>query len=288
MKAWGEKNAMEMQEALSGSEKGLALLQWDAKGGGAQWSNAAFASAIGWKPSQMEGASIQKLLEAMGPGAAGLMGGLALGKSERARWRHEGKAWRGTLEVKAGSNAAGAGSALLWLEDDSEWALIESMLEEAQKKASETAAFDEKTGFMGSKAFWRAVSALWAVCARQKMPVALAMMAIRPAPDQEQDADFETAAKLATGKALRRSSDLLGRLSTHSFAVFMVGEEPHVAKQRIELINKNLGEGFLASTGLSCGIPELGSNTNRIKSQSKRALDQAFQNKEERIAQLDF
>ena len=259
--------------ALGATDKGLALIR---KQGGAAtltWGNPSFFRVLGLEARACVGRDAHAFLNAMGSA-----------KAELEEAIEQGSPWLGWSEglgegkVKVRLDALHAGNLGLWVEhDDVEG--MRSRMSETLRKVEEVSGIDEKTGFSGPKAFWRSVGSLWAVCARNQLPVSLAMIAVRPHLKDKPGADYEEAAKAAFAKTFRRASDIVGRLGQNSFAVFIVGQDAPNSKERLQMFESELGAGYVASIGLAVGLPLPGSSTHAIKALSKRMLDKAFESK---------
>lgn len=259
--------------AVCSSDKGLALIRKKGVSATLTWANPSFFRILGGQAKSSVGRDIQALLGTMGSSKAELEEAIEQGASWLG-WS-EGM---GEAKVRARLDVLPNGNLALWIEHD-ETDTLQGRLSEAMRKVEEFSGMDEKTGFSGPKAFWRSVGSLWAVCARNQLPVALAMVVVRPHLKEKPGTDYEAASKAAFSKSFRRASDIVGRLGQNSFAVFIVGQDAQVSQNRLEMFASELGDGYVASIGLASGMPLPGSSTHAVKILSKRMLDKAFESK---------
>lgn len=264
-----------LEPALAQSLKGAAVIE---AGPGAPrfiWANDAFCALMGRPVGSFNGADANGALGALWASdpealASALRGDTAASvKVARAG----GSPLQASLE---GFKTDAGAFAVLWAERIDEYAAMRQELSEARKLLATGLAFDEKTGLLGAKAFWKAVGAQWSLCARHELPVSFAMVVVRPSGGQEQDADFEAAAKNGFARSVRRASDLVARLSSHSFGVFTAGQEPEKFEERLGIFASHLAEGFKASIGVCSMTPMQGSTPQVIKALAKKAMDEAF------------
>lgn len=265
--------------AVCASDKGLALIKKQGSAVSLTWGNPSFFRILGLEARSSVGRDSTAFLNAMGSA-----------KIELEEALDHGVPWLGWSEgmgegkVRVRLDVLPNGGLGLWVEhDDGDG--TQTRMSEALRRIEESSGMDEKTGFSGPKAFWRSVGSLWAVCARNKLPVALAMVAVRPNMKEKPGTDYEEASKAAFTKTFRRASDVVGRLGQNSFAVFIVGQDAGGSRLRVEMFAKELGEGYVASVGMAVGLPSPGSSTHGIKSLSKRMLDKAF---ERRATQVEI
>lgn len=261
--------------ALAQSIKGAALIEAGPAGARFAWANDAFCDLMGRPVGSFNGAEAGPALGALWASDPGALASALKGEiaAHVKVARAGGSALAASLE---GFEAQGRRFALLWAERIDEYAAMRQELSEARKLLATGLAFDEKTGLLGAKAFWKAVGAQWSLCARHELSVSFAMVVVRPCGGQEQDADFEAAAKNGFARSVRRASDLVARLSSHSFGVFTAGQEPEKFEERLRVFTEQLAEGFKASIGVCSMTPMQGSTPQAIKALAKKAMDEAF------------
>lgn len=263
-----------LAQGLAGAGRGAALISLGSQSRFV-WANAAFCEMMGRPAGAFDGTVAQGAMEALWAGnQEGLAGAMRGEAPVSARVvRPTGEALEARLEAFEGPQER---YAMAWLDRIDDYAAVCEQLSAARKQIATGLAFDEKTGLLGSKAFWKAVGAQWSLCSRHELPVSFAMVVVRPSGGQEPDADFEEAAKASFGKSVRRASDLIARLSTNSFGVFTAGQEAEAFEERMRLFAAHLSDGFKASVGVCSMVPKQGSTPQVIKALSKRAVDKAF------------
>lgn len=268
--------------ALSKTQKGLGILSRVGEGHVLTWGNSSFFRILGVESKSALGRDTKTLLVAMGSARSELEEAIE-GGSDWLGWS-EGL---GASKVKVGLEMLPAGAMAVWLEGD-ESTSMSDRIEEAMRQVEEFSGVDEKTGFSGPKAFWRSVGSLWAVCARNQLPISLAMVVSRPPRLGAAEANFEEASRRAFTRTFRRGSDIVGRLGQNSYAVFIVGQDAAGSQERLEKFAAELGEEHVSSVGMASGLPTPGSTTQLVKSLAKKMLDKALSEKDSVVAAGTF
>lgn len=263
--------------ALSKTQKGVGILARNGDGHTLTWGNASFFRILGVESASAIGRDAKALLAAMGSA-----------RSEMEEAIEGGRDWLGWSEgfgaskVRVGLEMLPAGAMAVWLEGD-ESASLSERITEAMRQVEEFSGVDERTGFSGPKAFWRSVGSLWAVCARNQLPISLAMVVSRPKSLDAAESNLEEASRLALTRTFRRGSDIVGRLGQNSYGVLIVGQEALGSRERLERLAAGLGGEHVWSVGMASGMPTPGSTTQPVKSLAKKMLDKAMSGKNSRV-----
>jgi hypothetical protein len=264
-------------DALAKTQRGLGIFSRSDQGFILSWGNASFFRILGVESKSAVGREAKTVLGAMGSAKSELDDAIG----QRKDWLGWSEGF-GASKVKVRLEMLGRGAMALWLEGDESASMNERMAD-AMRQVEECSGMDEKNGFGGPKAFWRSVGSLWAVCARNQLPISLAMVVTRPKYLGHAEANYEEASKQAFSCTFRRASDIVGRLGQNSYAVFIVGQDALGSKERLEKFALELGSEHVSSVGIASGLPTPGSTTQGVKSLAKKMLDKAIGYKESHV-----
>lgn len=257
-----------LKKALMVSPKGVALVERLPGSWKILWGNKSFCAMSG-------------IDEASPAGKSGLQVWSSVGGS-REDWEssmRQGTSWSGSLgtasagKFQAQIDAVSDAHALVWFEREPGGDSLRERLEEVLRKVQEISSVDEKTGLSGPKSFWRCVGAVWGVCSRNEISVSLGLITLKSGETQSLEKEMEDAANKTLAKSFRRSSDVVGRLTHNSFAIFVVGQSEGWAQEKMAEVVEELGVDRVSGVALACGIPMNGSSTQSIKILGKKLLD---------------
>jgi len=257
-----------VKKALAISPKGVALVERLPGSWKIVWGNKSFCYMSGIDDSSPEGRNGLQIWASVGGS-----------REDWERAMRQGTSWAGNLgtagevKIQAQIDTVSDAYAFVWFErapgDDS----LRERLAEVLRKVQEISSIDEKTGLSGPKSFWRCVGAVWGVCSRNEISVSLGLITLNGGENQSLAREMEEAANKTLSKSFRRSSDVVGRLTHNSFAIFLVGQSEVWAQEKMEEVVESLGRNRVAAVALACGIPMSGSSTQSIKFLGKRLLE---------------
>ena len=248
--------------ALRSSPKGFALIRADK----VAWANPVFYDILGWEAVSSLGRRVGDVWAVCGGFESGLASAFERAAIWEGRLEGDGEGW-----LRAALTPLGAGEAGLWLERDGRAGAesVEHMLQGVQ----DWPALGQAREFLGPKSFWRSVGAVWAVCSRNGLPVALAFASAGP---DENGADAQERLRAALAASFRRSSDVLGRLGANHYAAFIVGQDAGQVAQRMRYANGQLAPQCWAACAVVGGTPKQGSGSQAIKAQAKKLHETAL------------
>jgi hypothetical protein len=247
--------------ALRCSPKGFALI----RASKIAWANAAFYEALGLDPASSLGRRVGDVWAVCG----GFNAGLAAAFERCLPW--EGRlAGDGDSALSGALTPMGAGEAGLWIDRDPGQAALEGeRIDHMLQGVQEWPSASERSEFGGPKSFWRSVGAVWAVCSRNNLPVALAFASAGGADEALAREELRQALSLS----FRRASDVLGRLGNNQYGVFIVGQDARQVAERLRFAGARMPAGSWAACAVVGGAPKQGTSSHAIKAQAKKLHD---------------
>jgi hypothetical protein len=257
-------------EAIQGSTKGLGLILHSEGDSRLGWGNEAFFGLLGLDAESRVGAGMSDIWSLLGASAT------TLAAAARAR-----SSWSGLLDldgrrdIKVVLQPMGPHASALWIERLEDRGPSGDRAASVLSGVHEWPTQEDRSDFGGPKAFWRSVGAVWAVCSRNDLPVALAFASVEPGAQGGVHAGQEGEDRLRAGLGLafRRASDVMGRLGANHYAIFIVGQDAEQVRERLVFLARQMPVGLSARLAVACGSPRQGSSTQAIKAQVKRLHD---------------
>ena len=186
--------------------------------------------------------------------------------------------WEACFEPMPAPDGGQSRWSALWLFDRTEEHLACLERDDLRKKLADGAALDEKSGFLAAKAFWKAVGAQWNLCGRKGICASLAFFTARSS-DPAAPADpaaLDEACALAVNAAFRRVSDLVGKLSENSFALFIADMDADAFTEQLAILQNSLPPGAKLFSGCYANIPKFGDTPKEAKIAAKKNLAKAM------------